>query len=221
MAQHDYVLENQSGALFRQDLNNVLRTIAENNMGPTAPPTTYAGMWWLDTSTSPATLMIRNNTNSAWVNCGNLNEMSYLAGVTSGIQAQLNAKAALESPALTGTPTAPTPATGDRSTKIATTAMFNSEFTNSLAVNGYQKLPSGLIMQWGNVLSVGPDVATSVTYPIAFTSAAPFTTVMSDTACVSNAERNPIMYNASLTGFTFRMGNGCSGINVRWLSIGY
>lgn len=93
MAQHDYILENASGALFRQDMNNVLRAIAENNMGATAPTTTYAGMWWLDTSTSPATLRIRNNTNSAWVSCGNLNEMSYLAGVTSGIQAQLNEKA--------------------------------------------------------------------------------------------------------------------------------
>jgi len=121
MSQHDYILENQSGALFRQDLNNALKAIAENNMGATAPTTTYAGMWWLDTSTSPATLKIRNNTNSAWVSCGNLNEMSYLAGVTSGIQAQLNEKAALASPALTGTPTTPSAATGTKTTQIANT----------------------------------------------------------------------------------------------------
>jgi hypothetical protein len=131
MAQHDYVLENASGALFRQDLNNVLRAIAENNMGATAPTTTYAGMWWLDISTNPATLRIRNNANTAWISCGNLNEMSYLAGVTSAIQAQLNAKANLVSPALTGTPTAPTATSGTSSTQIATTAFVQSE------VNGY------------------------------------------------------------------------------------
>lgn len=221
MAQHDMVVDNAAGAVFRADLNAALQALASNNMAATAPSVTYGGMFWLDISTNPATLRMRNNVNTAWINCGNLAELSYLAGVTSGIQTQINAKAPLSSPEFTGTPTAPTPTNGDRTNKIATMAMFSNEFVSLKAINGYQKLPSGLILQWGNVSSIGTDVPTSVTYPIAFTSAAPFTTVMSDTACVGNAERNPIMYNSSLTGFTFRMGNGCSGINVRWLSVGY
>ena len=49
-------------------------------------------------------------------------ELGYLDGVTSAIQTQLNAKAALASPALTGTPTAPTAASTVSSTQIATTA---------------------------------------------------------------------------------------------------
>lgn len=49
-------------------------------------------------------------------------ELSYLDGVTSSIQTQINAKAPLTSPALNGTPTSTTPTTGDNSTKIATTA---------------------------------------------------------------------------------------------------
>ena len=42
------------------------------------------------------------------------------------LQNALNAKAPLASPALTGTPTAPTPPTSDSSTKIATTAFVNA-----------------------------------------------------------------------------------------------
>ena len=49
-------------------------------------------------------------------------ELGYLDGVTSAIQTQLNAKAALASPELTGTPTAPTAASTVSSTQIATTA---------------------------------------------------------------------------------------------------
>lgn len=39
-------------------------------------------------------------------------------------------KADLASPALTGTPTAPTPTVGDNSTKVATTAFVNTEISN-------------------------------------------------------------------------------------------
>ncbi len=49
-------------------------------------------------------------------------ELNYLDGVTSGIQNQLDDKAPLASPALTGTPTAPTAAPGTNSTQVATTA---------------------------------------------------------------------------------------------------
>lgn len=42
-------------------------------------------------------------------------------------------------------------------------------FGSSLAASGYQKLPSGLIIQWGYVASVDPTVGgTNVTLPIAY-----------------------------------------------------
>jgi 6,7-dimethyl-8-ribityllumazine synthase len=53
-------------------------------------------------------------------------EVGYLNGVTSAIQTQLNTKAPLASPALTGNPTAPTQTAGDNSTKIATTAYVDA-----------------------------------------------------------------------------------------------
>ena len=49
-------------------------------------------------------------------------ELNYVAGVTSALQTQLNAKAPLASPVFTGDPQAPTPAPGDNDVSIATTA---------------------------------------------------------------------------------------------------
>lgn len=49
-------------------------------------------------------------------------ELNYVDGVTSSIQTQLDLKAPLDSPVLTGVPTSTTPLTGDSSDKIATTA---------------------------------------------------------------------------------------------------
>jgi hypothetical protein len=49
-------------------------------------------------------------------------EFGYLDGVTSAIQTQLNAKAPLASPTLTGTPAAPTAAVDTSTTQLATTA---------------------------------------------------------------------------------------------------
>jgi hypothetical protein len=61
-------------------------------------------------------------------------EFGYLNGVTSNIQTQLTSldtlKAPLASPTFTGTVSAPTPTTGDSSTKVATTAFV----TNAVAV---------------------------------------------------------------------------------------
>jgi hypothetical protein len=53
-------------------------------------------------------------------------ELGYVDGVTSAIQTQLNAKATLASPALTGTPTAPTAAAATNTTQIATTAFVTT-----------------------------------------------------------------------------------------------
>ena len=53
-------------------------------------------------------------------------ELNYTDGVTSAIQTQIDAKAALASPALTGTPTAPTAAAATDTTQVATTAMVQA-----------------------------------------------------------------------------------------------
>jgi hypothetical protein len=65
MAQHDYILSNDTGANFRADLNNALAAIATANSGATAPTTTYSNQIWYDTTLG--ILKIRNAANSDWL----------------------------------------------------------------------------------------------------------------------------------------------------------
>jgi len=70
MAQHDYIIANQSGAAFRADLNNGLAAIVSQNSGAAQPSTTYAYQWWADTTTG--LLKLRNAANNAWITIGTL-----------------------------------------------------------------------------------------------------------------------------------------------------
>ena len=65
MAQHDYVISNQSGLAFRSDLNNALAAIVSQNSGAAQPSTTYAYQWWADTTAG--VLKLRNASNNAWI----------------------------------------------------------------------------------------------------------------------------------------------------------
>lgn len=96
-----------------------------------------------------------------------------------------------------------------------------ADFTSSLAGSGYQKLPSGLIVQWGNVTYSG------VTFPIAFPTAV--LGVYASPGVVSNVDHPNtaeirIAY-VTLTGFTvnaYRDGTGdVTAQGVNWLAIGY
>lgn len=87
MAQHDYIISNQSGAAFRADLNNGLAAIVSQNSGAAQPSTTYAYQWWADTTTG--LLKIRNAANSAWITVGtladaNLGLLSLAGGTLTG-----------------------------------------------------------------------------------------------------------------------------------------
>ena len=87
MAQHDYIIANQSGAAFRADLNNGLAAIVSQNSGATQPSTTYAYQWWADTTTG--LLKIRNAANNAWITVGtladaNLGLLSLAGGTLTG-----------------------------------------------------------------------------------------------------------------------------------------
>lgn len=75
MAQHDYIVSNQSGASFRQDLNNALSAIVSINSGSTAPATTYAYMLWADITAGQ--LKQRNAANNAWVVIGTLGSVGW------------------------------------------------------------------------------------------------------------------------------------------------
>ena len=66
MSQHDYVIDNASGAAVRSDINSALQAVLTNNSG-TAPSTTAAYMLWADTGSSPNLLKIRDSSDNAWI----------------------------------------------------------------------------------------------------------------------------------------------------------
>lgn len=65
MAQHDYLIENASGAVVRADINDALSAIVTNNSGSTAPDPSFAHQWWADTSSG--ILKQRDATNTTWL----------------------------------------------------------------------------------------------------------------------------------------------------------
>ena len=78
MAQHDYVIDNQSFPATRTDINNVLLAISSTNSGTSAPSTTYANQLWYDTTHNK--LYIRNEDNDAWIPLFLLDQSNDVAG---------------------------------------------------------------------------------------------------------------------------------------------
>jgi hypothetical protein len=94
-----------------------------------------------------------------------------------------------------------------------------STFDKSLATNGYQKLPGGLIMQWGQV-SVAGDGDGTVTWNIAFTTAC-FQAVGSHGQTFNVSTDGAIgFFDLTTTTATVRNGLGATSL-IRWIAFGY
>ena len=66
MAQHDYVIDNSTGANVRADINNALLAISSNNSGSSAPSTVYPSQFFANTSTS--IMQLNNTSGNAFIN---------------------------------------------------------------------------------------------------------------------------------------------------------
>ena len=84
MANHDYNIANQSAPSARADINNALAAIVSNNSGASEPTTTFANMWWYDTTNNK--LKFRNEGDSAWIEVGTLDQssLSFAGGTPTG-----------------------------------------------------------------------------------------------------------------------------------------
>ena len=83
MAEHDFVIDNGTGAAVRADINNVLQAIASNNSKSGALTTNYAFQWHVDTS--DGNLKIRNAANNGYVTVGPVATTNFgLAPLTGG-----------------------------------------------------------------------------------------------------------------------------------------
>ena len=96
----------------------------------------------------------------------------------------------------------------------------------SLSANGYQKLPSGLIIQWGRTGTIATDTEVTVTYPIAFPNAALNVTATLG-GVASRINGKAIVFSATLGTTSVVLSNdqdtGGAGLSAQifWTAIGY
>lgn len=91
----------------------------------------------------------------------------------------------------------------------------------SLVTSGYQKLPGGLIIQWGGA-STSASVATVVSFPISFPTAC--FRVFSGNSTVGLSNGTPTSYSKTTTGFTVDALNPAGSrvaIPVEFFAVGY
>ena len=55
-----FVIINDNGAAVRAQINQIIAALRSTGSGATAPTATAPGMLWVDTSTTPPTLKLRN-----------------------------------------------------------------------------------------------------------------------------------------------------------------
>ena len=72
MSQHDMVIANQTFPNFRADLNLAILAIISQSSGATEPTTTYAYMFWYDSTLD--LLKQRNADDDAWITIGSYDQ---------------------------------------------------------------------------------------------------------------------------------------------------
>lgn len=72
MAQHDYIIANDTAANVRSDINSALAAIVSQNSGASAPSATYANMLWYDSTNN--LLKMRDEADAAWITLGELDQ---------------------------------------------------------------------------------------------------------------------------------------------------
>ncbi|MCL9851200.1 gp53-like domain-containing protein [Ralstonia solanacearum P673] len=98
------------------------------------------------------------------------------------------------------------------------------QFVKSLAVSGYQKLPGGLIIQWGQIGAINVNSSVTVTFPIAFPTALASIALALDATSGSSGCPPATAVARSVTGFTYTTLPGTSFGSVSghtWIAIGY
>jgi len=134
-------------------------------------------------------------------------ELNFVDGVTSAIQTQLNAKAPLASPALTGVPTAPTATAGTNTTQVATTAFV---------------LANSAIVGVGNVTSAYAELSFRGlgSYLFASTSTSNGTIAGGSTVAGSTLSTSGVSVAATAASYAKSGGQGGSTITGTWMAMG-
>lgn len=158
-----------------------------------------------------------------------MTEFDYISGVTSSIQTQLDSKAPVASPALSGIPTTPTAAADTDTTQVASTAFVNNQITSSFNITGDAPLfairsfadwdvSSGGVVTLGGSGNVASVVRTAIgNFDITFSTAMPDTNYsVASTLDIDYSNRILLatVDNKLTTGFRLRCGLTPSGGGV-------
>jgi len=106
----------------------------------------------------------------------------------------------------------------------ATLAAALQGSNQSLADNGYQKLPGGLIVQWGSTASLAAEAEGAVTFPVAFPSVSKVMATFTYTGARFDSSQVPHVREKSLVGFTAVNDQVAAGAKtgiIDWFAIGY
>jgi hypothetical protein len=168
MSQNNLVIDNQSFPTTRADISSALQALGSLNSGSSAPTTTYANMLWYDTSAN--TLKMRSEANDQWINIGYLDQSADAFRIFDDTQVvdSSGTQTGLVGDQSTSTWEAGTSTTESLVSPAKVKAASAGDY--SLSTNGYQKLPSGLIMQWGQVTGVNQGSLKTVSFPTSFSS---------------------------------------------------
>jgi hypothetical protein len=128
----------------------------------------------------------------------------------------------------TGSITTPTPAAGSNNTTVPNTAwvqaLISGDFSSSLATSGYQKLPSGLIIQWSGSFGTPSGGSATWTFPLAFPSACVAAFGTARTASAGNSYFVSQVGTPSVTGAQFYAANSsgaAAALSINTFAIGY
>jgi hypothetical protein len=198
---------------------------------PTRTGGDASGTWAIAISGNAATATSATSASSATTLTGltsTVADLNFVDGVTSNVQTQLNAKAPLASPALTGTPTAPTAAVTTNTTQIATTAFVNAEIANDAPT----KTGGGASGTWsinvtGSSGSTTGNAATvtTVTSAQVGSATAGFTTASVGTfAFAAQVSGSTLGENATIAGSSLRLSDSRdvqgSALSGTWRNMG-
>lgn len=91
-------------------------------------------------------------------------------------------------------------------------------FSNQLQGNGYQKLPSGLIIQWGTFSNTGNVNGTTVPFPIQFPNALLGLTVTPVDSSLGTTTAEAWVTGSNVSNFYLR---SSGNFNSSWIAVGY
>ena len=99
---------------------------------------------------------------------------------------------------------------------------YSDSFAKSLASSGYQKLPSGLIIQWGQSGPIASAGSIDITLPVAFPNGALSVSATRSTIYSQDTDNNTVSAEITTTTLTLhRSSDSSSAGSFYWTALGY